>query len=177
MSADANATPVDAPETAPTELAATATWPLRPDAGALNKSIPLFFISRDSDGFWIACEADLRIGGIFLCQRSALRFARRCAGPAGCATMILSEPHDLDTENRGNRFAVQLRPVKRRLRHLGSRLNTLVGKTIVNARASGARLSHTFIEQRLHRAGIETELYRGRYQHSSKNDDDLPVVR
>ena len=26
------------------------------------------------------------------------------------------------------------------------------------------------------RAAIEVELYRGRYKHSNKNDDDLPIV-
>ena len=32
-------------------------------------------------------------------------------------------------------------------------------------------------ESRKHRAAIETEMYLYRYRHSSKNDDDLPVVR
>ena len=32
-------------------------------------------------------------------------------------------------------------------------------------------------EARLHRAMIEADLYRKRYKHSSKNDDDLPVVQ
>jgi len=32
-------------------------------------------------------------------------------------------------------------------------------------------------EARLQRALIEAELYRNRYKHSSKNDDDLPVVQ
>ena len=32
-------------------------------------------------------------------------------------------------------------------------------------------------EARMHKAAIEAELYRNRYRHSSKNDDDLPVVR
>ena len=32
-------------------------------------------------------------------------------------------------------------------------------------------------EARMQRAAIEAELYRNRYKHSSKNDDDLPVVR
>jgi len=177
MSADANAMPVDAPETAPTLPAAVATWPLRPEPGVLNKSIPLFFISRDSDGFWIACEADLRIGGIFLCQRSALRFAQRCAGPAGAATMILSEPHDLDTENRGNRFAEEIRPLMRLGQRLVSRLSALVRTHLTKASANGTRIFRAYVEQRLHRAAIETELYRGRYRHASKNDDDLPVIR
>jgi hypothetical protein len=32
-------------------------------------------------------------------------------------------------------------------------------------------------EARMQRAAIEAELYLNRYKHSSKNDDDLPVVR
>jgi len=32
-------------------------------------------------------------------------------------------------------------------------------------------------EARLQKAMIEAELYRSRYMHTSKNDDDLPVVR
>jgi hypothetical protein len=32
-------------------------------------------------------------------------------------------------------------------------------------------------EARMHRAMIEAELYLKRYKHSSKNDDDLPVLR
>jgi hypothetical protein len=32
-------------------------------------------------------------------------------------------------------------------------------------------------ETRKHRALIEIQLYRGRYKHWSKNDDDLPIVQ
>ena len=32
-------------------------------------------------------------------------------------------------------------------------------------------------EARMHKAAIEAELYRNRYRHSSKNDDDLPIAR
>ena len=32
-------------------------------------------------------------------------------------------------------------------------------------------------EARLQRAALEIELYRNRYRLSSKNDDDLPVIR
>ena len=32
-------------------------------------------------------------------------------------------------------------------------------------------------EARQHKAAIEAELYLNRYKHSSKNDDDLPIVR
>jgi hypothetical protein len=32
-------------------------------------------------------------------------------------------------------------------------------------------------EARMHKAEPRAELYRSRYRHSSKNDDDLPIVR
>ena len=32
-------------------------------------------------------------------------------------------------------------------------------------------------EARLQKAMIEAELYRNRYMHPSKNDDDLPIIR
>jgi len=38
-------------------------------------------------------------------------------------------------------------------------------------------LRESFIEARQARARIEAELFRGRYHVSSKNDDDLPIVR
>ncbi len=44
----------------------------------------------------------------------------------------------------------------------------------------GARLfeqaAKAIAEARQHKAAIEAELYRNRYKHSSKNDDDLPIV-
>lgn len=155
---------------------ATMPWPKRPNPSVLSKSIPLFFISRDNDGFWIACEADFRIGGIFLSQRSALRFAQRCSEPTGCATMILEEARHLDIENRGNRFVDQLRPAKRLVRRLASKLADIVGTAVANARVLGARWSRAHIEDRMLRAALEVDLYRGRYKHSNKNDDDLPIV-
>lgn len=46
---------------------------------------------------------------------------------------------------------------------------------------SGTRLLMDIVEviaeARLQRAAIEAELYLNRYKHSSKNDDDLPIVR
>ena len=46
---------------------------------------------------------------------------------------------------------------------------------------SGTRLLlhvvEVLAEARMHKAAIEAELYLNRYKHSSKNDDDLPIVR
>jgi hypothetical protein len=44
------------------------------------------------------------------------------------------------------------------------------GRTLV-------KIHKAIAEARLHRAMIEAELYRNRYLHTSKNDDDLPVLR
>ena len=56
-----------------------AALPKRPDSGVLNRSIPLFFISRNRHGFWLVREANGRAGGMFLLRRSALRFAQEGA--------------------------------------------------------------------------------------------------
>jgi len=81
---------------------AAAGFPNRPPPGVLNESIPLFFISRDKSGFWIARESKRTTGGIFLFKRSALRFAERNSIPSGCAMMFLAAPRELDVDNRGN---------------------------------------------------------------------------
>ena len=38
-------------------------------------------------------------------------------------------------------------------------------------------VAEAFAEARIQRANIEIELYRDRFKHSSKSDDDLPVIR
>jgi hypothetical protein len=85
-------------------LGVTAKFPDRPDFGVLSESIPLFFITRNRVGLWVAREAEGRIGGIFLFKKSALRFAQRISAPRGCATMFLAEGFELDVENRGYRL-------------------------------------------------------------------------
>jgi hypothetical protein len=58
-------------------------------------------------------------------------------------------------------------------------ITTFVGaaRTVI---MKGARLfvqaAQAIAEARQHKAAIEAELYRNRYKHSSKNDDDLPIV-
>jgi hypothetical protein len=79
-----------------------ASFPRRPDAGVLSKSIPLFFIGRNRNRPWVALEAAGRTGGVFLLKQSALHFAQRKSAPVGCATMFLAEPIELDTQNLGN---------------------------------------------------------------------------
>jgi len=101
--------------------------PFQPlDPGVLNASIPAFFIGQDSDGFWLARDVKGENGGIFLLKGSALAFARKVSGRAGCAMVFLSERFELDLENQGNplighlkallRFAMRARRLVRRAR-------------------------------------------------------------
>jgi hypothetical protein len=83
------------------------------DSGIVSTSIPAFFIGRNRDGFWVARDARGENGGIFLFKRSALAFARRTAGPFGCATVFPTERFELDVENRGNRLIDHLKPLWR----------------------------------------------------------------
>lgn len=53
----------------------------------------------------------------------------------------------------------------------------LAGRLFAAVQRSFARFSYGLAQGRIHRAAIERELYQGRYRHSSKCDDDLPIVR
>lgn len=50
-------------------------------------------------------------------------------------------------------------------------------KAVVSVAKVFARAIARVSEANMQKALIETELYRNRYKHASKNDDDLPVVR
>lgn len=106
--------------------AAAAFRPLDPDI--VNETIPAFFIGRNRQGFWLARDVNGRIGGIFLFESSAVAFARTNSGAAGCATVYLSEPFELDLENRGNPFVVRLGSCTRAATHLRRRMAALIGR-------------------------------------------------
>ena len=77
-------------------------WPAGvPVPQTLSESIPLFFVARNENSFWVAREAEGRTGGIFLFKRSAVRFAEDNSAPVGCATMFPTERIELDVANRG----------------------------------------------------------------------------
>ena len=101
--------------------AAVTNFPQRPNGGVLSESIPLYFIGRNTLGFWVVREATGRTGGVFLFRWSALRFANRNCAPAGCATMALDAPLELDVENQGN-------PIASWLIEIASRLSNLIPK-------------------------------------------------
>jgi len=97
--------------------------PLDPDI--VSASIPAFFIGRNTAGFWVAREAQGRMGGIFLFKSSAVDFAREASEPSRCALVFPSETVELDIENRGNPLIGQLArwadQVRRRFAQIAAR--------------------------------------------------------
>jgi len=113
----------------PAEKPARVTAQFQPlDPSILNETIPAFFIGRNKEGFWVARDVNGQIGGIFLLENSALSFAKRNSEPAGCATIFPSERFELDLENRGNPFVVQLGSGMHLAKHLQERLAILADK-------------------------------------------------
>jgi hypothetical protein len=94
---------IHGPGANPPSSSAAAKRPLqRPDPNILSEAIRVFFIGRNRHGFWVARDADARVGGIFLRKQAAMRFADRVSQPAGCAKILLPERFELDIENKGN---------------------------------------------------------------------------
>jgi hypothetical protein len=150
-------------------------FPKRPDATMISEAIPLFYIAQNSTGFWLAREANGQIGGLFLLKRSALRFAKSKSEPAGCATMFLAEPFELDVENQGSRLAGLLAAASKAVARRAPLLGSFVESVVAEWRKLIAEISRALANERKHRKAIEQELFRGRYTLASKNDDDLPI--
>ncbi len=125
---------------AATIMAQQTELPPRPNPGILNEAIPVFFIGRNEDGFWVAREADGRIGGIFLRKQAAMRFANRSAQPGGCATMFLSERFELDVTNKGNPLATYLVAARRIVLQLAQRTASWGVATAKRAHPAGLLL-------------------------------------
>jgi hypothetical protein len=98
----------------------------RPDPNILSESIPAYFVGRNRDGFYVARDADAPIGGIFLLEKSALRFANKMTSPTRCAIILISEHFELDVENRGNPLVAHLGRLKRFVLRHARRLNVLM---------------------------------------------------
>lgn len=145
----------------------------RPHWSILNDSIPMFLIGRNRAGFWVACDSDGACRGEFSSKASAVAFAQQQSAPRGCALMFVTQPLEadsaaLESETSGLQPAAKEGPV------------TTITHFIVAAFVkTGTFLGHVvnaIVEAREQKALIETQLYRGRYKHSSKFDDDLPIV-
>lgn len=153
-----------------------ATLPKRPDLSVLSASIPLFYIGRNRLGFWVARESEGRSGGLFLTQRSAVRFARSQSVPVGCATMFLSETFELDIDNQGSRLIGPLTDCMDLVARRAPLLASYIGLAVAEWRKLVAEVARALAGERRNRAAIERELFRGEYRLISKGDDDLPAV-
>ena len=56
-------------------------------------------------------------------------------------------------------------------------ISVAIGKTLAKVASLLSNLQRTVAQARADRARVEAELFHGRYHLSSKNDDDLPLVR
>jgi hypothetical protein len=159
----------------PFAASTTATpLPRRPDASALSEAIPLFYIGRNKNGLWVVREAEGRSGGLFFLKQSAVHFARRQSEPAGCAMMFLDETIELDIANQGGRFA---NPARANAARRPPFVAALVARAVAAGRKFFARVARGLASERRNREAVEQDLFGGRYALSSKNDDDLPIVR
>jgi hypothetical protein len=154
---------------------ATIKLPRRPDDTVLSESIPLFYVGQDKHGFWVAREAQGRSGGLFLFQRSAVRFARNKSSAAGCAMMIVTEPLELDLENQGSRLVESLAAAVDVVADRAPAFASFIGMAVAEWRKLIAEISRAVAGERRNRAAIERELFRGQYTLSSKFDDELPI--
>ena len=56
-------------------------------------------------------------------------------------------------------------------------ISVAVARTLARAASLLFRLQRSVAQARAERARIEADMFHGRYHLSSKNDDDLPLVR
>ena len=112
----------------------TARLPPRPDATVLSDSIPLFYIGRNHEGFWVVRQAEGQIGGLFLLRCSALRFARRKSVPAGCATMFVTEPLELNTDDQESRLIAPIAALTRITKRYTARAPAIIKMTLTKWR-------------------------------------------
>jgi hypothetical protein len=155
-------------------LGTVINFPRRPELSVLSDSIPLFYIAQNKHGFWVVREAEGRCGGAFLLRRSAVRFARRQSGSAGCAMMFLNEELELDIENEGDRLVEPLAALIDVAKRRAPKFATFIAMAIAEWRKLVAQIAGAFAGERRNRRAIERELFRDLYTLASKSDDDLP---
>ena len=113
--------------------------PQRPDSSVVNKAIPLVYVGRNHDGFWVALDADTRVGGLFLFRSGALRFGHRRRNGTLSATMEMAEL-ELPGRNRGNPLVGYLASRKARRQaavvETGTSIRQAVGRVSRLSRAS-----------------------------------------
>jgi len=149
--------------------------PQRPDPSIVSRAIPLVYVGRNHDGFWVALDADSKIGGLFLFKSGALRFGHRRRHGVPGATMEMSRL-ELPGRNRGNPLVGHLVAAKHAATRLLSKLAAPLERPLAPVRKVLAQLACARASARIHRAAIERELYHDQYRISTKSDDDLRTI-
>jgi hypothetical protein len=149
----------------------------RPDASIVSEAIPLFYIGRNRNGLWVAREAEGRTGGIFLSRRAATRFAKESCEPAGCATMFVPQPLELEFANRSNSAGADDIAKSAGIAKSDEAVSPSPPSTLgAVVRKLLARIWLALASERRHREALERDLFGGRYTLCSKSDDDFPAV-
>jgi hypothetical protein len=148
--------------------------PQRPDPSIVSRAIPLVYVGRNHDGFWVALDADTRIGGLFLFKSGALRFGHRRRNGVISATMEMAQL-ELTGKNRGNPIVGHLAAAKHAAANLMAKLAGPFGRPLAAVHSALAQLACARASARIHRAAIERELYHDQYRISMKSDDDLRI--
>ena len=96
----------------------------------LNETIPVVFIGRNRDGFWVVRDAEAKFGGLFWRKQAALDFAKASAAPGGYAAVFPQAQFELDIENHGNPLIERLGNATRLLKRQAGRLIAVACKLL-----------------------------------------------
>jgi hypothetical protein len=102
----------------------------RPGPEVLSEAIPVVFVGRNRDGFWVVRDAEARFGGLFWRQQAALDFAKASASPGGYATVFPQARFELDMENHGNSLIDGIGVARRLLTRRAQRLIAAIRKLV-----------------------------------------------
>lgn len=102
----------------------------RPGPEVLNETIPVVFIGRNRDGFWVVRDAEAKFGGLFWRKQAALDFAKANAASGGYAAVFPQAPFELDMENHGNPLIEPLATARRLLSREARRLIAVASKLL-----------------------------------------------
>jgi hypothetical protein len=150
--------------------------PTRPDDTVLSDAIPLFFIGRNHNRFWVARDSTGRCGGLFLFRWSAARFARRNGLSGGGGTMLVEHPIELDLPNQGSKLAELMTALTNVVNRRAPGVAKLIGTAIAKLRSLDSQISRALDGHRRNRDAVENDLFGSEFTLASKNDD-LPIYR
>jgi hypothetical protein len=102
----------------------------RPGPEVLSETIPVTFIGRNRDGFWVVRDVEAEFGGLFWRKQAALDFAKTNASPGGYAAVFPQDRFELDLENQGNPLIGGIGTVRRLLMRRIRQLTAVLGRKL-----------------------------------------------